>query len=101
MKPAAGAGIDWDRTSFLKVLKHVRHTVIAATVTTATKMKDFMDTLASRAARKLDGGPRRPCVADRLLKRSDSKYSYRAATICWDAPICWRCSQNFAGRVGC
>jgi hypothetical protein len=33
--------------------------VIAATVTTAAKMKDFMDTLASRVARKLDGGPRR------------------------------------------
>jgi hypothetical protein len=37
-----------------------------------------MDTLASRMARKLDSGPRRPRVSDRLLKRQNSKYSYRA-----------------------
>ena len=40
---AAGAGIDPDRSSFLKVLKHVRRSVIAATVTTATKMVDLME----------------------------------------------------------
>jgi hypothetical protein len=56
-------GIGPDRISFLKVLKHLRRSVIAATVTTAAKMKDFMDTLASRVARKLDGGPRRPRAA--------------------------------------
>jgi hypothetical protein len=78
MELAAGAGIDPDRISFLKILKHVRRSVIARAVTTATKMMDFMDTLASRVGRKLDSGPRRPRVADRLLKRPDSKYSYRA-----------------------
>jgi hypothetical protein len=78
MELAAGARIDPDRISFLKVLKHVRRTVIARTVTTATKMMGFMDTLASKVSRKLDSGPRRPRVADRLLKRPDSKYSYRA-----------------------
>jgi hypothetical protein len=78
MELAAGAGIDPDRISFLKVLKHVRRSVIAQTVTTATKMTDFMDTLAAKVSRKLDSGPRRPRVADRLLKRPDSKYSYRA-----------------------
>jgi Insertion element 4 transposase N-terminal/Transposase DDE domain len=78
MELAAGAGIDPDRISFLKVLKHVRRSVIARTVTTAAKMMDFMDTLASKVGRKLDSGPRRPRVADRLLKRPDSKYSYRA-----------------------
>jgi hypothetical protein len=62
---------------FLKVLKHVRRSVIARTVTTAAKMADFMDTLASRVDRKLDSGPRRPRVSDRLLKRQNSKYSYR------------------------
>jgi hypothetical protein len=70
-------GIDPDRISFLKVLKHVRRSVIARTLTTATKMKDFMDTLASKVGRKLDSGPRRPRVADRLLKRQNPKYSYR------------------------
>jgi hypothetical protein len=78
MELAAGAGIDPDRISFLKVLKHVRRSVIAATVTTAIKMTDFMDTLASKAGRKPGSGPRRPRVADRLLKRQKPKYSYRA-----------------------
>ena len=55
----------------------MRRSVIAATVTTATKMTDFTDTLASKVSRKLDSGPRRPRVADRLLKRQNSKYSYR------------------------
>ena len=77
MQLAAGAGIDPDRICFLKVLKYVRRSVIARTAATATKMTHFMDTLASRAGRKLDSGPRRPRVADRLLKRQNSKYSYR------------------------
>ena len=55
----------------------MRRSVIAWTVTTAAKMTDFMDTLASRVDRKPDSGPRRPRVADRLLKRQNSKYSYR------------------------
>ena len=36
-----------------------------------------VDTLASKAGRKPDSGPRRPRVADRLLKRQNPKYSYR------------------------
>src|SRR2546423_8555619 len=51
MELAAGAGIDPDRISFLKVLKHVRRGVLARTVTTAAKMTHFIDTLASRADR--------------------------------------------------
>jgi hypothetical protein len=39
MKLAAAAGIGPDRISFLKVLKHLRRSVIAATVTTAAEMK--------------------------------------------------------------
>jgi len=52
-----GARVDRDRISFLKVLKHVRRRVIARTITTAAKMTDFMDTLASRVDGKLDSGP--------------------------------------------
>jgi hypothetical protein len=78
MELAAGAGIDPDRISFLKVLKHVRRSVIARTITTAAKMTDFMDTLASRVGRKPGSGPRRPRVAGWLLKRQNSQYSYRA-----------------------
>jgi len=97
---AAGAGIDPDGISFLKVFKDVRRSVIAATVTTATKMTDFMDTLASRAGRKLDSGPRRPRVADRLLRRPDSKYSYWAKAGCSDPPAARRpgpslCTQHY------
>jgi hypothetical protein len=77
MELAASARIDPDRISFLKVLRHVRRSVIARTVTTAAKMTDFTGTLASRAGRKPGSGPRRPRVADRLLKRPNSKYSYR------------------------
>ncbi|HEY5837228.1 hypothetical protein [Streptomyces sp.] len=78
MELAAGQGLDPDRISFLKVLKHVRRSVIARTATTAAKTKAFMSMLAAKVRRKLDSGPRRPRVADRLLKRPDSKYSYRA-----------------------
>jgi hypothetical protein len=78
MELAAGAGTDPDRISFVKVLKHVRRSVIARTVTTAAKMTDFTGTLVSRAGRKPGSGPRRPHVAGRLLKRQNSKYSYRA-----------------------
>jgi hypothetical protein len=77
MEPAAGQGPDPDRISFLKVLKHVRRSVIARTATTAAKTKVFMSMLAAKVRRKLDSGPRRPRVADRLLKRPDSKYSFR------------------------
>jgi hypothetical protein len=77
MELAAGQGLDPDRISFLKVLKHVRRSVIARTATTTAKMKAFMSMLAAKVRRKLDSGPRRPRVADRLLKRPDSKYSFR------------------------
>ncbi|MGR8010106.1 IS4 family transposase [Streptomyces hypolithicus] len=77
MELADGEGLDPDRISFLKVLKHVRRSVTARTATTARKTRAFMNMLAAKVRRKLDSGPRRPRVADRLLKRPDSKYSYR------------------------
>ena len=52
MKLAAGAGIDPDRISFLKVLKHVRRSVIVATVTTAT---NWMSQRGRQRARRLAG----------------------------------------------
>jgi hypothetical protein len=64
----------------------VQRSVIARTATTATKMTDFMNTLASRVGRKPGSGPRRPRVADRLLKRQNSKYSYRAKASCSGLP---------------
>jgi transposase IS4-like protein/DDE family transposase len=69
--------IDPDRISFLKVLKHVRRSVISQTANTAVKIGQFMAMLASKLRRKLDSGPRRRREADRLIKRPDSKYSFR------------------------
>lgn len=77
MELADGGNIDPDRVSFVKVLKHVRRSVIRQTATTAVKIGQFMAMLASKLRRKLDSGPRRRREADRLIKRPDSKYSFR------------------------
>ncbi|WP_433192182.1 IS4 family transposase [Nocardia sp. CA-107356] len=77
MELAEGEKLDPDRISFLKVLKHVRRSVIGQTATTARKIRLFMSTLASKVRRKLDSGQRRLRESDRLLKRPDSKYSFR------------------------
>ena len=39
----------------------------------AAELTDFMGTLASKVSRKPGSGPRRPRVADRLLKRQNPK----------------------------
>jgi hypothetical protein len=77
MELADGGKIDPDRVSFLKVLKHVRRSVISQSANTAVKISQFMAMLASKLRRKLDSGPRRKREADRLIKRPDSKYSFR------------------------
>lgn len=77
MELADAEKIDPDRISFLKVLKHVRRSVIGQTANTARKITLFMSMLASKVRRKLDSGPRRLRESDRLLKRPDSKYSFR------------------------
>lgn len=77
MELASGCALDPDRISFVKVLKHVRRSVIWQAVDTTAKITAFMAMLASKVLRKLDNGARRPREADRVLKRPDSKYSYR------------------------
>ncbi|MBF6301412.1 hypothetical protein IU459_28310 [Nocardia amamiensis] len=77
MELADAEEIDPDRISFLKVLKHVRRSIIGQTANTARKTRLFMNMLASKVRRKLDSGPRRLRESDRLLKRPDSKYSFR------------------------
>ena len=78
MELAGGHAIDPDRISFVKVLKHVRRSVIRHAADTTAKITAFMAMMASRVLRKLDNGTRRPREADRVLKRPDSKYSYRS-----------------------
>jgi len=77
MELASRCAIDPDRISFVKVLKHVRRCVIRQAAETTAKISAFMAMLASKVLRKLDNGTRRPREADRVLKRPDSKYSYR------------------------
>jgi hypothetical protein len=66
-----------DRISFTKVLKHVRRSVIRQCAQTPLQIKQFLVAMAVKVRRKLDNGIRRLREADRVLKRPDSKYSYR------------------------
>lgn len=77
MDLADGHGIDPDRLSFTKVLKHVRRSVVRQCADTPAKVGKFLAALASRVRRKLDNGARRLREAARQLKRPESKYSYR------------------------
>jgi hypothetical protein len=76
---ADGEGTDPDRISFVKVLKHVRRSVIRQTAQASAQVRQFMAMLAAKAGRKLDNGARRLREADRCLKRPASKYSFRKA----------------------
>jgi hypothetical protein len=75
MHLADTSGIDPDRVSFVKVLKHARRSVLRQSADTPRKIKKFLAAVAAKVHRKLDNGPRRLREADRHLKRPDSKYS--------------------------
>ena len=77
MRLAGQERIDPDRISFIKVLKHVRRSVIRQSAETSVQIKQFMATMAAKVCRKLDNGARRLRQADRALKRPASKYSFR------------------------
>jgi len=79
MRLAARERIDPDRISFVKVLKHVRRSVIRQSAQTSVQIKQVMAMLAAKVRRKLDKGVRRLREADRCLKRPASKYSFRTA----------------------
>jgi hypothetical protein len=79
MRLADGERIDPGRISFTKVLKHVRRSVVRQCAQTSVQIKQFFETMAAKVRRKLDNGARRLRTGDRLLKRPDSKYSYRKA----------------------
>ncbi len=79
MRLAARERIDPDRISFVKVLKHVRRSVIRQSAQTSVQIRQVMAMLAAKVRRKLDNGVRRLREADRFLKRPASKYSIRTA----------------------
>jgi Insertion element 4 transposase N-terminal/Transposase DDE domain len=77
MRLAAREQTDPDRISFVKVLKHVRRSVIRQSAETSAQVKQFMAMMTAKVRRKLDNGARRLREADRCLKRPASKYSFR------------------------
>ncbi|MCX5205810.1 IS4 family transposase [Streptomyces sp. NBC_00237] len=77
MRLAENERIDPDRISFIKVLKHVRRSVIRQCAQTALQVKQFLTAMAAKVHRKLDNGVRRMREADRFVKRPVLKYSYR------------------------
>ena len=79
MRLAGQERIDPDRISFVKVLKHVRRSVIRQSAQTSVQIKQLMATMAAKVRRKLDNGVRRLREADRRLKRPASKYFFRLA----------------------
>ena len=79
MRLAGQERIDPDRISFVKVLKHVRRSVIRQSAQTSVQIKQVMTMLAAKVRRKPGNGARRLREADRLLKRPASKYSFRKA----------------------
>ena len=79
MRLAGQERIDPDRISFVKVLKHVRRSVIRQSAQTSVQIKQVMATMAAKVGRKLDNGVRRLREAGRFLKRPASKYSFRKA----------------------
>jgi len=68
-----------DRISFVKVLKHVRRSVIRQSARTPVQIKQLTVTMAAKVRRKPGNGVRRLREADRSLKRPASKYSFRKA----------------------
>ncbi|WP_424709667.1 IS4 family transposase [Kitasatospora acidiphila] len=79
MRVADRGRLDPDRISFLKILKHVRRSVVRQSQHAPARMKQFLANMAAKVRRKLDSGPRRLREADRLLKRADGRYSIRKA----------------------
>ena len=77
MRLAAQERIDPDRISFIKVLKHVRRSVIRQSAQTSVQIRQFMATMTAKVRRKPGNGARRLREADRFLKRPASKYSSR------------------------
>jgi hypothetical protein len=79
MRLAGEKRIDPDRISFVKVLKHVRRSVIRQSAQTSAQISQFMAAMPAKVSRKPGNGARRLREADRFLKSPASKYSFRKA----------------------
>ena len=72
---AAGGNLDPDRISFIKVLKHIRRSVLLQSGQSVLKARKFLADMAARVARKLDNGIRRLRKSARTIKRPEPMLS--------------------------
>lgn len=77
MRLADGEGLDPDRISFVKVLKHTRRSVVLQTGRSTRCLRQFMKRMATKVARKPDNGLRRLREADRYTRHPVSQYIVR------------------------
>ncbi|MGP4092687.1 IS4 family transposase [Streptomyces sp. KR55] len=77
MRLADGEGLDPDRISFVKVLKHTRRSVILQAGQSTRRLRQFMKRMATKVVRKLDNGLRRLRAADRYTRHPVSQYIVR------------------------
>ncbi|MEV6142913.1 IS4 family transposase [Streptomyces sp. NPDC051992] len=77
MRLADGEGLDPDRISFVKVLKHTRRSVVLQAGRSTRRLRQFMKRMATKVARKLDNGLRRLREADRYTRHPVSQYIVR------------------------
>jgi hypothetical protein len=77
MQLADGEGMDPDRISFVKVLKHTRRSVVLQAGRSTRRLQQFMKRMAAKVVRKLDNGLRRLREADRYTRHPVSQYIVR------------------------
>ncbi|MGW7056094.1 IS4 family transposase [Streptomyces sp. NPDC054887] len=77
MRLADGEGLDPDRISFVKVLKHTRRSVVLQTGRSTGPLRQFMERMAAKVVRKLDNGLRRLREVDRCTRHPVSQYIVR------------------------
>ncbi|MFF0067287.1 IS4 family transposase [Streptomyces sp. NPDC005279] len=77
MRLADGEGLDPDRISFVKVLKHTRRSVVLQAGRSTRRLRQFTKRMATKVVRKLDNGLRRLREADRYTRHPVSQYIVR------------------------
>lgn len=77
MRLVDGEGLDPDRISFVKVLKHTRRSVVLQVGRSTRRLRQFMKRMATKVVRKLDNGLRRLREADRYTRHPVSQYIVR------------------------
>ncbi|NEA64055.1 hypothetical protein [Streptomyces sp. SID12488] len=74
---ADGEGLDPDRISFVKVLKHTRRGVVLQAGQSTRRLRQCMKRMATKVVREPDNRLRRPRAADRYTRHPVSQYIVR------------------------